>query len=54
MMGTVAVDYGPYPGAADGALDRLEAVYMAIARAQVAVGHVLVGLIGPCLQLLVL
>jgi len=50
----IAVDQGPYTGAADRSPDRLEAVHMAVTGAEVAIGHVLIGLFGTRLQLVVL
>ncbi len=47
MMRPITVDHGALAGAARRAIDGLEAIHVAIARAQIAVGHVTVRLFGP-------
>ncbi len=53
VMGAVTVYHRRRTRAADGAFGRFEAVDMAIAGTQIAVGHMLVGLLGPCRQLVI-
>ena len=49
MVGAVAVDPGAHTGTADCALDAGIAIDVTVTGAQVAIGHVLVGLFGPTL-----
>ena len=53
VMGAVTVHHGVDTGAADSAFNGLEAVDMAIAGAQVAIGQALIRLFGSRTQLLI-
>ena len=54
VMRAVTVDPGTHTGAADRALDAGIAIDVTVTGAQVAIGHVPVGLFGACLQLVAL